>query len=151
MPDQFVVPQFLDVESKIIGPVTVRQFVLILSAGLVGMAFFRIFDFILFLLLTVPMMIMAIIVAFVRINGQPFHYFLINIVQSFRRPSLRVWNKNRTDAELRAYLSKPKVVVDTRSYTKKPLTGSRLRDLSLVANTGGVFVPDDTDRRQVKK
>ncbi len=151
MPDQFVVPQFLDVESKIIGPITVRQFVLILSAGLVGMAFFRIFDFVLFLLLTIPMMIMVIIIAFVKINGQPFHYFLINIIQSFRRPALRVWNKNRTDAELRAYLSKPKVVVTAQSYTKKPLTGSRLRDLSLVANTGGVFIPDDADHPQIKK
>lgn len=146
MPEQFVVPQFLDVESKIIGPVTVRQFVILMVTGLFGLLFFRMFDFVLFLILTIPLALMAIVVAFVRINGQPFHYFLINIVQSLRRPSLRVWNKNRTDAELRAYLMKEAPLPPPPSYTKPSLSGSRLRDLSLVANTGGVYIPDETDR-----
>ena len=30
---QFIVPQFIDVEDKIIGPVTTRQFVVLLAAG----------------------------------------------------------------------------------------------------------------------
>ncbi|OGL70422.1 hypothetical protein A3B32_01500 [Candidatus Uhrbacteria bacterium RIFCSPLOWO2_01_FULL_53_9] len=143
MPDQFVVPQFLDVESKIIGPVTIRQFVVLLSAGLIGTLFFRLFDFALFLLFTIPIAIFAIVIAFVRINGQPFHYFMINAVQTVRRPNLRVWNKMRTDAELRAYLMKKEAPRPPISFHKPPLTGSRLRDLSLVVNTGGVYVPDD--------
>lgn len=143
MPDQFVVPQFLDVESKIIGPVTIRQFVIILVAGLVGALIFRIFDFALFLTITIPMGLVAIIIAFVRINGQAFHYFLINIIQAIRRPRLRVWNKSRTDAELRASFMKKPAPPPPPSLHKKPLTGSRLRDLSLVVNTGGVYIPDD--------
>ncbi|MBI2476817.1 PrgI family protein [Candidatus Uhrbacteria bacterium] len=147
MPDQFVVPQFLDVESKIIGPITVRQFVILLTTGLFSMVFFRLFDFVLFLLLSIPLLAVAIVVAFVRINGQPFHYFMINIIQSFKRPSLRVWNKNRTDAELRAYITKPPAPPAPPSLIKKPLTGSRLRDLSLVVNTGGMYVPDDAQTK----
>lgn len=143
MPDQFVVPQFLDVESKIIGPITIRQFIILLSAGLMGVLFFRLFDFALFLTLIIPIVLLAIVVAFVRINGQPFHYFFINAVQTLRRPNVRVWNKVRTDAELRAYLTKKEAPKPPISYTKPPLTGSRLRDLSLVVNTGGVYVPDD--------
>ena len=34
MPDQFVVPQFIEVEDKIFGPVTTRQFVVLLIGGL---------------------------------------------------------------------------------------------------------------------
>ncbi|KKS92044.1 MAG: hypothetical protein UV69_C0039G0006, partial [Parcubacteria group bacterium GW2011_GWE2_43_12] len=30
---QFVVPQFIDVEDKIIGPITVRQFIIIMVGG----------------------------------------------------------------------------------------------------------------------
>ena len=31
---QFTVPQFIDVEPKIIGPITTRQFLIFLAAGL---------------------------------------------------------------------------------------------------------------------
>ena len=141
--NQFVVPQFLDVESKIIGPVTVRQFAIIMAAGLVGALFYRLFDFSLFLLLTIPMSIVALGFAFIKINGQGLHYVTINWIQTIRRPSLRVWNKHRTDAELKAKILKKAPPPPPPRFTKPPLSGSRLRDLSLVVNTGGVFVPDD--------
>lgn len=143
MPDQFVVPQFLDVESKIIGPITVRQFIIVVVAGLIDVLYYRLFDFSLFLVLAIPTFIAALVIAFVRINGQPFHYFLINIIQTLKRPRLRVWNKQRTDAELKAHINKKPAPKAPPSMQKPPLTGSRLRDLSLVVNTGGVYVPDD--------
>ena len=143
MPEQFVVPQFLDVESKIIGSVTMRQFAILMAAILVAVIFYKLFDFVLFLLTAIPWMICAGVVAFVRINGQPFHYFFLNFVQTSRRPNLRVWSKERTDAELRSVVLKKPVPIAVAPYTKPPLTGTRLRDLSLVVNTGGVFVPDD--------
>lgn len=141
--NQFVVPQFLDVESKIIGPVTVRQFALIMGAGLVGAVFYKLFDFSLFLLLTIPLGIFTLLFAFVRINGQGLHYVSLNFIQMLRRPSLRVWNKHRTDAELKAKILKKAPPPPPPSFTKPALSGSRLRDLSLVVNTGGVFLPDD--------
>lgn len=141
--NQFVVPQFLDVESKIIGPITVRQFALIMGAGLIGAIFYRFFDFSLFLLLTIPLAIFTLLFAFVKINGQGLHYVSLNFIQTLRRPSLRVWNKHRTDAELKAKILKKKAPPPPPSFTKPALSGSRLRDLSLVVNTGGVFLPDD--------
>ncbi|HBU27698.1 TPA: hypothetical protein DEB00_01105 [Candidatus Uhrbacteria bacterium] len=141
--EQFVIPQFIDVESKIIGPVTVRQFTLIMASGLVGAVIYKLFDFSLFLLLVIPLGIVTLLFAFVKINGQGLHYVALNWVQTLRRPSLRVWNKNKSDAELRAKIFKKELPPPPPSYTKPSLHGSRLRDLSLVVNTGGVFVPDD--------
>ena len=104
--EQFVIPQFIDVESKIIGPVTVRQFTLIMASGLVGAVIYKLFDFSLFLLLVIPLGIVTLLFAFVKINGQGLHYVALNWVQTLRRPSLRVWNKNKSDAELRAKIFK---------------------------------------------
>jgi len=47
--DQFVVPQFIDVEDKIFGPVTTRQFVILLIAGLIIFIAFKLADITLFI------------------------------------------------------------------------------------------------------
>ena len=146
MADQFVVPQFLDVESKIFGPITVRQFSIMMGVGLLGVINYRLADFSLFLLMTIPEVAIAILFAFVKIHGQGFHLIVLNVIQTFRKPSMRVWNKNRSDSELRAYLNRKAPKAAPIPYRKKPLSGSRLRDLSLVVNTGGVYVPDDENK-----
>ncbi|MEN9558629.1 MAG: PrgI family protein [Candidatus Parcubacteria bacterium] len=144
MPDKFIVPQFIDNEDKILGPITVRQFIL----SLVG--FFVIF--IEFRLLTLPFFIPSAAVTagvvgtfgFVKINGQPFHIFFLNFVQTLIRPDIRVWDKNPTDAELRVLLHPQTAPPPPPPPAHKAHPGStRLRDLSLTVNTGGVYVPDE--------
>ena len=78
--DQFVVPQFIDVEDKIFGPVTTRQFLILLVAGLMLFTAFKLADTTLFIFLLAVVGGFALILAFVKINGQTFHYFLLNLV-----------------------------------------------------------------------
>ncbi|NQV12629.1 PrgI family protein [Candidatus Uhrbacteria bacterium] len=146
MADQFVIPQFLDVESKIIGPITVRQFVVLMTAGLVIVIENRAFDFTLFLITAVPTFAIAIVISFLKVHGLPFHYFFLNFLQTFRRPSIRVWNKNKTDAEIKARMNQKEPPPPPPPYRKPPLSGSHLRDLSLVVNTGGVYIPDEAEK-----
>ena len=148
MAEQFVIPQFLEVESKIIGPITVRQFVVLMTAGLIIVIFSRLFDFTLFILLSIPVFLIGIIFAFVKINGQPFHYIMLSVMQTLRRPSHRVWNKNKTDSEIQAHLKQKTPPPPPPPYRKPPLSGSHLRDLSLVVNTGGMYVPDQTKKER---
>jgi len=132
---QFVVPQFLDVESKIIGPLTVRQFLIFLiGAGLI----FIVFKLASFWMAAIEgLLIFALtgVFAFLKINGRPFHYFLINMIQTLRRPSLKVWNKE-AGAEKIKYEKKPKPL---KIIPKKHLTATRLSELSLVVDTGGAY------------
>lgn len=142
MPDRFVVPQFIDVEDKIFGPITVRQFIVILVDFGIVFLFYKIFDFALFAITGLPTLAFGFIVAFVKINGQSFHYFLLNITQTLRRPSLKVWDKTLLDAEVKMHLAAPKAPTPPAPPTKPPLEASRLSELSLVVNTGGVYEPE---------
>jgi hypothetical protein len=83
------------------------------------------------------------ILAFARINGMPFHFFLLNFVQTVSRPSLRLWNKDHTDAELLAILRQPPPPPPPKRLRKETMAASRLTELSLVVNTGGVYNPDE--------
>src|SRR5258705_13476110 len=98
--DQFVVPQFIEVEDKIFGPITTRQFIILLVTGLILFIIFKLADTALFIFLSVLIGGTALVIAFVKINGQPFHFFLLNIVQTVRRPSRRIWYKSFSKAEL---------------------------------------------------
>ncbi|KKU13017.1 MAG: hypothetical protein UX17_C0030G0017 [Parcubacteria group bacterium GW2011_GWC2_45_7] len=139
---QFVVPQFIDVEDKIIGPITTRQFIIMLVVGLAIFIFYKILAFIPFVISAILLFGAGGVIAFLRINGQPFHFFLLNVFQTSRRPKLKVWNKELTDAELRERLTAPLPPHPLPPPRKELLTTSRLNEIALVVDTGGVYTPE---------
>jgi hypothetical protein len=139
---QFVVPQFIDVEDKIMGPVTTRQFLIVLVAGLLTFLEYKLADFALFIVEALVTLSIAIALAFVKVNGMPVHFFLLNLLQNFRRPSIRVWQKYAPEAELREALKQPVTVAKAAVVHKQAPLRSKLQELALQVDTGGVFQPD---------
>ncbi len=140
--NQFTVPQFIDVEDKILGPITSRQFIILLCTGLLIFIFFKLADTGLFIALTLIFGGFAMVLAFAKINGQPFHYFLLNIIQNLLRPSLRIWNKLYTKAELLEFIREPSPEIALVRPAQKSSSRARIRDLSLMVNTGGYYKPE---------
>jgi hypothetical protein len=140
---KYTVPQFIDVEDKIMGPLTTRQFVIMLVVCLIIALFYKLFDFSGFLLASIPLFSVGVVFAFLRINGQPFHYFLLNVVQTLQRPAIRVWDKAYTDEELRQIIKAPPPEKPKLRIRKEPLAATKLTELSLIVNTGGVYNPED--------
>lgn len=137
--DQFVVPQFIEVEDKIFGPITTRQFLILLVTGLILFIVFKLADTALFIFFAVLIGGLALILAFVKVNGQPFHYFILNIAQTVRRPSRRIWSRNLTKSELKEFIASEKFEVPEVIKEVPRMSYSRIRDLSLTVNTGGYY------------
>ena len=135
---QFTVPQFIDVESKIIGPITTRQFLILLSAALIIGVSFRLFDFALFLVVAVVVLIIAVIFSFVKINGRPFHFFLLNAVQTLRRPGLRVWNHHLGISGKEESVEAP-IKLERKAVVKEYYKKSRLAEVALIVDTKGKY------------
>ena len=140
---QFVVPQFIEVEDKIFGPITTRQFLILLVAGTSIFLAFRFGDLSLFIFTTVFIGGFCMILAFVKVNGQNFHYFLLNIIQSLRKPSLRVWQKSYSKEELNYLRKRGSEKVEAPAPAAAPVKRERIRDLALQVNTGGFYKPDE--------
>ncbi len=134
---QFTVPQFIDVENKIIGPLTVRQFMIILGAAVIIGISYKLFDFTLFLTVGIVTLIFAALFAFVKINGRPFHLFMLNAFQTLRRPGIRVWNNRMMAAEV----GEPNIEIkpETPAVGPKMYKKSRLAELALVVDTKGRY------------
>ena len=139
---QFVVPQFIDVEDKIFGPITTRQFLILLGAGLVIFLAYKYADFALFVAVLVIVGGLALIFAFVKINGQVFHYFVLNSIQTLRKPSLRIWKKHYSKQEL-DYLRREIIAAPAPKEEVKRIKAEHVRDLALLVNTGGFYRPEE--------
>jgi hypothetical protein len=140
--NQIVVPQFLDVEDKIIGPISVRQFLEMLFGAMIIFIFYSIFDISLFAVSTFLVGSITLIVAFVRINGQGFHYFILNFISAFTRPRLQVWRKMGEKISIAKQKDDQNIQKETGAYAsimRKTAKSSKLSELSLIVDTGGVY------------
>lgn len=138
MDNRFIVPQFIDNENKIWGPVTVRQFVTILVGALFIFISYKLSDFTLFLFQTIFIVIFIVLVAFYRVNGAPFHVFALNFIETVKKPHIRVWQKLYLKKEMRK--SKDEELTPAPAVVKKSfLPSHKLSELSLIIDTGGVY------------
>ncbi len=146
MPNQFVVPQFIDVEDKILGPISVRQFVIFLigSGAIVGayqILYKMANQVIAFIISAVGIFAAVILLAFVKVNGRPFHIFILSMFQTLKNPQMRTWN-NVVNERL-VYRREPPPPPPLP--TKQPLREMTLAKLALLVDTGGAFHDDESD------
>lgn len=91
---QFQVPQFIDIEDKIIGPLTLKQF-LYMAGGLMILAFLWLYLKLgLFIIVAIPIVLLSLALAFYKINGRPFIYFLGAFITYLTKPRLYLWKKD---------------------------------------------------------
>lgn len=140
---QFVVPQFIEVEDKIFGPITTRQFLIMLVAGTLIFLAYRFGDLSLLIFTVVVAGGFSLLLAFVKVNGQNFHYVLLNIVQTLRKPSLRVWQKQYSKEELNYLRNRDADITKEEIVKVAPVKKERIRDLALLVNTGGFYKPEE--------
>ncbi len=91
----YQVPQFIEVEDKIFGPLTIRQFIYLAGGGgliailMLSLPFF--FGF----LLSVPVGALALALAFYKVNGKPFIQVLESGFMFFLGKRLYLWRKEK--------------------------------------------------------
>jgi hypothetical protein len=138
--DRFVAPQFIDVEDKIIGPITTRQFIMMVGGGIIVFIAYKILDTSGFAVVAFLTAILVVVFGFVKINGRRFHEFVKSIIDVLRRPRVRVWHKHVTAMEV-TVANRPQKIeeVKTDFQPKKRIRPKKLRDLALIVDTGGKF------------
>lgn len=145
--NQFLVPQFIDVEPKILGPLTLRQFIILVIGIVFAVISYKFADLALFVVELIFIATLVILFAFIKINGQPFHFFLLNIFCVLVGSNIRVWSKdiNSVHAVEDKNDEKQENVIQ-----KEEIKAQKLSELSLLLDTGGAFQGDvlnDVDKK----
>jgi len=90
---QFTVPQFIEKETKIVGPLTFKQFIYIgLAGGLVIFCYF-VFPFHIFLIASAVFMGTGVALALGKVQGIPLPTVLKNMVIFLFKPKVYLWKK----------------------------------------------------------
>lgn len=112
---QFEVPQFIEIEDKIFGPLTWRQF-LYLGGG-VGLAVVMFFTMplIIFVIFGIPLALLAGALSFYPVNNRPFSFFLEAIFNYISTQRLYLWrqksdvvHRNKKEVENKPLYVNPK-------------------------------------------
>ncbi len=136
---QFIVPQFIDIEPHILGPLTPRQFVILIIGAALELIAYKSSDFSLFLVEGIIILIIFGLLAFGRVNGKPIHFFFLNVLQTARKPGLRIWRPIVAKIEEKDWAKKTKIDIE---IPRKPLSTAKLSHLSLLIDTGGAYKED---------
>lgn len=87
------VPQFIDVEDKIVGPLTWKQLGWMIGMGAVLLTLFSFVDTTLFIIAGIPVVLLFLVFAFYRPNGFPFTTFVFYTILFLFRPKIAVWKR----------------------------------------------------------
>ncbi|MBN2197755.1 PrgI family protein [Candidatus Wolfebacteria bacterium] len=90
---QFQVPQFIEVENKIIGPLTMKQFIYLAAAGAFSFIFYFILEVWLWFILTAIIGGVAVSLAFIKYNGQPLPKIIMAAFGFFWKPKFFLWQR----------------------------------------------------------
>ena len=88
---QFQVPQFIETEDKIVGPLTLKQFLYIAAAGGLSLMFYFVLQTWLWVIFSVIVVGAAAGLAFVKINGRPLSKILLASIHFYWQPQTYVW------------------------------------------------------------
>jgi len=90
---EFSIPQFIERESKIIGPLTLKQFLYISVAGGIALILYFTIPFGYFILVSILLAVISLSLAFVNVNGIPLPTVLKNFLFFSVAPRIYIWKK----------------------------------------------------------
>lgn len=125
---RFQVPQFIEVEDRIFGPLTITQFIYLTGGfGFLG-AMWLMLPLWAAILLGGPVAALGAALAFVKINERPLIVIFEHAFQYYLKDKLYIWDKHaKSDAELKKEVVERSE--DPAQYVANA-TSSKIKDLA---------------------
>lgn len=121
---KFQVPQFIDVEDKIIGPLTFRQFVYLAGGAGGSFVLYQFLPILLAIPLILMMIALSVALAFYKVNSKPFIYIMEAAFRYASASKLYLWKK-----ENKKPVAKSEDSSEETLYVPR-LSDSKLRDIA---------------------
>lgn len=130
---QFQVPQFIDVEDKVVGPFTWKEFVYLAGGAGVCVLSFKIFSsFFIALIVAAPFAGLALMLTFYKVNDRPFINIFQSMLSYFLSRKLYIWQQPKQDPNKKAIESTKQEISKNAmvAEAEKVLTPEKLRELT---------------------
>jgi hypothetical protein len=98
---RFQVPQFIEAEDKLVGPLTLRQFAYIAVGIIIAFLLFFVLTFWFWVVLVSMIGAISVSLAFVTFNGRPLAVILLFALKYYWSPRLFLWRKEEYEVGYR--------------------------------------------------
>jgi len=132
--DQFTVPQFIEHEAKVVGPLTFKQFIYVGVAGAICFVFYFTAPFFVFILATIVIMGGGISLALVKSGGRSLPVVLKNFFGFSMAPKMYLW-KHKEGLPPKIVKAAPAPKEIEKSSVPTAAGKSRLNELSTQIET----------------
>lgn len=133
---QYQVPQFIEIEDKIFGPLTLKQFLYLAGGGGLCLLFFTLLPIYFAVLCMLPVIALSLALAFYKVNDRPFIVVIEHAFGYFFGHKLYLW-KQRVGPSNEQLAKNPQQAASAATLTTlgvPKLSNSRLKDLSWSLN-----------------
>ena len=127
---RYQVPQFIEVEDKIFGPLTFKQFIYLAGGAGLCLLFFTLLPIYLTVLLGLPVAVFALALAFYKVNGRPFIVSVEHAFGYFFGNKLYLWKQR----EQVATPATPTTPTAPAALVVPRISESKLKDLAWSLN-----------------
>lgn len=125
---RFQVPQFIEVESKIFGPLTLKQFMYLAGGGGAIFLLYVLLPLWLTIIFAIPVAIFVVALAFFTYNDRPFIKMVESALNYAMSAKFYIWKKE--EPKKREEIENAKKVMDRQDIFIPKLTKSKLSDLA---------------------
>ena len=122
----FNVPQFIDIEDKIVGPLTAKQMGWLAMGGVVALVCYSLLDQSAFWLSAVIIAVIFGALAFYRPYNQPLIKFILSSISFVTRPKMYIWKR----VSEKTAKSSAKKQATVSIVSKKNIDSKRIADVS---------------------
>lgn len=112
-------PQFTEIESKVIGPLTFKQFIFLLIAGGICFILYNILPSFISIPLILVVFGIGVAFAFVKVSGIPLYEFILHGLNFLLAPKKGVWTKKKRGNLVTSEIEFKKI--------EKPITSVKLK------------------------
>ncbi len=130
---QYPVPQFTDVEDKLIGPLSIKQFFIVFIAGALIFAGYSATKsvavlVILFMIFGIP----ALMLSFAKINGRPAYRQIPFLIRFITEPKQMVFHKEAATFRPETKIKEVQLTKQVEELKSKTDTQTRLREVQAI-------------------
>lgn len=123
---QFQVPQFIEIEDKLFGPLTFKQFAYLVGGAGIIFVLYKLLPFFIAIIFIIPVAVLSLALAFYKMNGKPFIFYMQAAINYATKSKLYVWKQRLVNPEQKA---KKEDIPQITSVVPK-VSKSKLSDIS---------------------
>ena len=143
---QFTIPQFIEKEAKILGPLTFKQFAFFGVAVLISVVMYFILPFFLFLVICMGLMGGSFALIFYKKEGVPLYNIVWGSIMFKFKPKIYLWKKKGVPPKFfRKEKAKREIEEQKKADEEEKRTGPRLK-ISKSSHINDLFTQIETKK-----